>query len=126
MPRWSDDEYLAERFLRPYFPPAIAGALPPRVSHHSLRRELIATRAVNQMVDIAGAVFIFNLDARLQRRNRKRRCADGSLRRACSSYPNAAEQIRNDSASSPPRPISRRFSRWPRPPAIGSAWAITA
>jgi glutamate dehydrogenase len=56
-----NDGYLADRFLRPYFPPSIAAAFPGATPEHSLRREIIATRIVNEMVDLMGSVFVFNL-----------------------------------------------------------------
>jgi glutamate dehydrogenase len=55
-----DDPYLADRFLRPYFPPTIAAAFGAEIPQHSLRREIVATRIVNEMVDLMGSVFIFN------------------------------------------------------------------
>ncbi len=56
-----NDRYLGDRFLRPYFPPSIAAAFPGAIPEHSLRREIIATRIVNEMVDLMGSVFVFNL-----------------------------------------------------------------
>lgn len=56
-----DDAYLAERFLRPYFPVSIARDFAGAIPGHGLRRELIATRAVNELVNMTGSVFIFNL-----------------------------------------------------------------
>jgi glutamate dehydrogenase len=56
-----DDPYLVERFLRPYFPPSIASVHADDVARHGLRRELIATRIVNELVDLMGSVFISNL-----------------------------------------------------------------
>ena len=53
-----DDSYLVGRFLQPYFPPSMAALAD--VGAHRLRHELIATRAVNELVDLAG------LDFRLQ------------------------------------------------------------
>ena len=55
------DPYLIERFLRPYFPPQIASAFSRDVSRHGLRHELVATSIVNQMVDVMGSVFVFEL-----------------------------------------------------------------
>jgi glutamate dehydrogenase len=57
-----DDPDLADRFLRPYFPPAIAGAFAGEIPHHKLRRQIVATRVVNEMVDLTGSVFVFNLE----------------------------------------------------------------
>ena len=54
-----DDSYLVGRFLQPYFPPALAEHLSPGASAHRLRHELIATRAVNELVDLAGSTFVF-------------------------------------------------------------------
>jgi glutamate dehydrogenase len=56
-----DDPYLTERFLRPYFPAAIEAAFAADIPRHGLRRELIATRVVNELVDMMGSVFAFNL-----------------------------------------------------------------
>ncbi len=56
----SDDAYLVERFLRPYFPPTIAAAFAAAIPQHGLRREIVATRIVNEMVDLMGSVFVFN------------------------------------------------------------------
>jgi glutamate dehydrogenase len=55
-----DDPHLIERFLRPYFPVSIAEAVTADLPAHGLRRELIATRIVNELVDLMGSVFIFN------------------------------------------------------------------
>ncbi len=57
-----DDPDLADRFLRPYFPASIASAFAVEIPHHGLRREIIATRVVNEMVDLMGSVFVFNLE----------------------------------------------------------------
>ena len=57
----SEDAYLAERFLRPYFPASIARDFADAIPAHGLRRELVATRVVNELVDLTGSVFIFNL-----------------------------------------------------------------
>ncbi len=54
-----DDEYLVERFLKPYFPPSIVERFSDEVAHHRLRRELIATRLVNELVDVMGSTFVF-------------------------------------------------------------------
>ncbi|MGH7934825.1 MAG: NAD-glutamate dehydrogenase domain-containing protein, partial [Candidatus Binataceae bacterium] len=56
-----DDPYLVERFLRPYFPPSIAAAFADDIPRHGLRRELVATRIVNEIVDLMGSIFVFNL-----------------------------------------------------------------
>jgi glutamate dehydrogenase len=54
-----DDSYLAGRFLQPYFPASLAGRLSSAASAHRLRRELVATRAVNELVDLVGSTFVF-------------------------------------------------------------------
>ncbi len=53
-----DDSYLVGRFLQPYFPPSLAKLAD--VGTHRLRHELIATRAVNELVDLAGSTFVFS------------------------------------------------------------------
>ncbi len=53
-----DDSYLVGRFLQPYFPPSLAELAD--VGTHRLRHELIATRAVNELVDLAGSTFVFS------------------------------------------------------------------
>jgi glutamate dehydrogenase len=53
-----DDSYLVGRFLQPYFPPSLAEHAD--VARHRLRHELIATRAVNELVDLAGSTFVFS------------------------------------------------------------------
>ena len=55
-----DDPYLIDRFLKPYFPPSIADNFGAEVTHHRLRRELIATRAINELVDLEGSTFVFS------------------------------------------------------------------
>jgi len=55
------DQYLLERFLRPYFPAAIAEACAQDIPRHGLRSELVATRLVNEIVDLMGSTFVFNL-----------------------------------------------------------------
>ena len=54
-----DDTYLVDRFLKPYFPPSIVERFADEVANHRLRRELIATRLVNELVDVMGSIFIF-------------------------------------------------------------------
>jgi len=54
-----DDSYLVGRFLQPYFPPSLAEHLSLDIGAHRLRHALIATRAVNELVDLAGATFVF-------------------------------------------------------------------
>ncbi|MGC2304880.1 NAD-glutamate dehydrogenase domain-containing protein, partial [Candidatus Binatus sp.] len=53
-----DDSYLVGRFLQPYFPPSLAEHAD--VATHRLRHELIATRAINELVDLAGSTFVFS------------------------------------------------------------------
>jgi glutamate dehydrogenase len=57
----AEDPYLIEHFLRPYFPPQIASAFSREIEHHGLRHELVATLIVNEMVDLMGSVFVFEL-----------------------------------------------------------------
>ena len=54
-----DDPYLVGRFLQPYFPDSLAGDF-ATIGAHRLRHELIATRAVNELVDLAGSTFVFS------------------------------------------------------------------
>ncbi len=56
-----EDPYLVERYLRPYFPAAIANEFGKEIPRFRLRRELLATQLVNELVDSMGSVFIFNL-----------------------------------------------------------------
>lgn len=56
-----DDPYMAERFLASYFPPQLAERFAADVRAHRLRRELTATRAVNQLVDLEGSTFVFSM-----------------------------------------------------------------
>jgi glutamate dehydrogenase len=53
-----DDSYLVGRFLQPYFPPSMAELAD--VGAHRLRHELIATRAVNELVDLVSSTFVFS------------------------------------------------------------------
>ncbi len=55
-----EDPYLVGRFLRPYFPHSIAERFSAEIGAHRLRLELIATRAVNELVDLDGSTFVFN------------------------------------------------------------------
>jgi glutamate dehydrogenase len=55
------EAYLVERYLRPYFPSSIARTFADEVPGHRLRRELVATQLVNELVDTMGAAFIFGL-----------------------------------------------------------------
>jgi glutamate dehydrogenase len=56
-----NDAYLTERFLVPYFPASIAREFAAEIPRHGLRRELIVTRLVNELVDLMGATFGFRL-----------------------------------------------------------------
>ncbi len=56
-----DDPYLAGRFLTPYFPASIARRFGSEIPGHGLRRELIATSMVNELVDLMGSIFVFSL-----------------------------------------------------------------
>jgi glutamate dehydrogenase len=56
-----EDSYLTERFLIPYFPVSIVREFAVEISRHGLRRELIVTRLVNELVDLMGATFAFRL-----------------------------------------------------------------
>ncbi len=56
-----DDPYLANRFLTPYFPASIAARFAAEIPGHRLRRELIATAIVNELVDLVGSIFVFSL-----------------------------------------------------------------
>jgi glutamate dehydrogenase len=56
-----DDSYLVDRFLKPYFPPSIVERFADEIAHHRLRREIVATRLVNELVDVMGSTFIFTM-----------------------------------------------------------------
>ncbi len=56
-----DEAYLVDRFLKPYFPSSIVDRFSTEIAHHRLRRELIATRVVNELVDVMGSTFIFTI-----------------------------------------------------------------
>ena len=56
-----DDPRLIDRFLRPYFPISVTEGSSADLPAHGLRRELIATRIANEIVDLMGSTFIFNL-----------------------------------------------------------------
>jgi glutamate dehydrogenase len=56
-----NDPYLSERFLVPYFPPSIVREFAAEIPRHGLRREIIITRLVNELVDLMGASFVFSL-----------------------------------------------------------------
>lgn len=57
----AEDPYLVERFLRPYFPLPISSRFSSELAQHELRHELVATSVVNQMIDLTGALFLFDL-----------------------------------------------------------------
>ncbi len=56
-----DDPYFTNRFLVPYFPASIARRFGAEIPAHGLRRELTATRMVNELVDFAGSIFVSSL-----------------------------------------------------------------
>ncbi|MGE0140555.1 MAG: NAD-glutamate dehydrogenase [Ilumatobacteraceae bacterium] len=55
-----EDPYLG-RELEEYFPDALRTRYPDQIREHSLRREIIATRVTNRVVDRAGVTFMFRL-----------------------------------------------------------------
>jgi glutamate dehydrogenase len=55
-----DDPYL-RRVLEAYFPAPLRARFAPRMETHRLRREIITTSAVNEMVDTSGITFLFRL-----------------------------------------------------------------
>ncbi len=55
-----DDPYL-RRVLAAYFPPALRERYAARLGEHPLRREIITTAVVNDMVDRSGITFAFRL-----------------------------------------------------------------
>jgi glutamate dehydrogenase len=55
-----EDPYLAVELLR-YFPRPLAERYPEVLTRHRLRREIIATRVVNEMVNRAGTSFDFRM-----------------------------------------------------------------
>ncbi len=55
-----DDTYL-RRVLDAYFPAPLRAAFADRMESHPLRREIITTAAVNEMVDTSGSTFLFRL-----------------------------------------------------------------
>jgi glutamate dehydrogenase len=57
----ADDPYLTEHFLLSYFPASIAHEFASDIPRHGLRRELVVTRLVNELVDLMGSTFIFRL-----------------------------------------------------------------
>jgi glutamate dehydrogenase len=55
-----DDPYL-RRVLDAYFPAQLRVKFANRMQSHPLRREIITTSAVNEMVDMSGTTFLFRL-----------------------------------------------------------------
>ena len=55
-----DDPYLATE-LALYFPTRLRERFPDQLQRHSLRREIIATRIANDLVNRAGTTFVFRL-----------------------------------------------------------------
>ena len=57
----TEDPYLLDRFLTPYFPDSVASRFHASIGNHRLRKELIATGMVNEMVDLMGSTFAFGI-----------------------------------------------------------------
>jgi glutamate dehydrogenase len=55
-----DDPYL-RRVLDAYFPAQLRAAFADRMESHPLRREIITTSVVNEMIDTSGTTFLFRL-----------------------------------------------------------------
>ncbi len=55
-----DDRYL-RRVLDAYFPAPLRARFADRMEAHPLRREIITTSAVNEMIDTSGTTFLFRL-----------------------------------------------------------------
>jgi glutamate dehydrogenase len=55
-----DDPYL-HRVLRGYFPAPLRDRFADQMGSHRLRREIITTSAVNEMIDYSGTTFLFRL-----------------------------------------------------------------
>jgi glutamate dehydrogenase len=55
-----DDPYL-RRVLDDYFPAPLRARFADRMESHPLRREIITTSAVNEMIDTSGTTFLFRL-----------------------------------------------------------------
>ena len=55
-----DDPYL-RRVLDGYFPAPLRARFADRMESHPLRREIITTSAVNEMIDTSGTTFLFRL-----------------------------------------------------------------
>ena len=118
------DDYMTARFLTPYFPLRIAEAFAADIPRHSLRRELIATRAVNELVDIAGSIFIFNLTrdygVETEEALRGWLFASGVLKLA-----ERAQQIREDTVGLTADSDIAAFLALGDAGHRGSAWAVT-
>jgi glutamate dehydrogenase len=56
-----DDRYL-RRVLEAYFPAPMRARFADRMDAHPLRREIITTSAVNEMIDTSGTTFLFRLN----------------------------------------------------------------
>ncbi len=56
-----DDPYL-RRVLDAYFPAELRSALAGQMESHPLRREIITTSVVNEMIDTSGTTFLFRLN----------------------------------------------------------------
>jgi glutamate dehydrogenase len=56
-----DEPYLAD-WLVSYFPTPLRGPFRPYMDRHPLRREIIANRVANDMVDYGGITFIFRMN----------------------------------------------------------------
>ena len=55
-----DDPYLG-RELNRYFPPAVAEKFPDALTHHRLRREIIATQLANSMINRGGPTLVVRI-----------------------------------------------------------------
>jgi glutamate dehydrogenase len=55
-----DDPYLGRELAR-YFPPAIAEKFPDALTHHRLRREIIATQLTNSMINRGGPTLVVRI-----------------------------------------------------------------
>ena len=109
-----EDSYLIGRFLVSYFPASIAREFGVEIPRHGLRRELIVTRLVNELVDLMGASFVFRLTrshgARTEDTVRAWIFAEGVL-----DLVGKAEGLRAGAAARERRQSWRRCSRWTTP-----------
>jgi glutamate dehydrogenase len=55
-----DDPYLSQELIA-YFPQAVPGRFPDAVESHRLRREIIATRLCNSMINRGGPAFVIRI-----------------------------------------------------------------